>query len=266
MDKSIKVVKSAQPVVRVKLTLAYDGSGFHGWQLQPDAPTVQGCIEKALERICSRPVRIHGSGRTDAGVHALGQVAHFDQPENKASVPWQKALNAILPDSIRVTRSLILGPDFHARFSAVSKTYCYNLWLEPDYVFPQRRNFVWKTGPLDLESMKKGSDLLVGKHDFRAFMNSGTEVRSTQRKVTGISFIQGLYPQELAVRITADGFLKQMARNIIGALVSVGRHKNHWTKLSRFLSDKTRPLTPATAPARGLCLEKVEYPEKYRAH
>ncbi len=252
--------------MRIKLTLAYDGTGYEGWQLQKAGPTIQGFIEDAIKTICGLRIRVHGSGRTDSGVHALGQVAHFDTSDHKAPLPWQKALNSILPDSIRVIRSQTVNQDFHARFSAISKTYSYTLWTEPDFVFPQRRNYVWKTGPLDLEAMKNASDFLLGIQDFRAFMNSGTIVRSTLREVKSISFDSGLYPQELAIRITADGFLKQMVRNIAGALVIIGRKKYPPDHLKQVLSSGNRTLAPATAPARGLCLECVRYPGKHGAH
>lgn len=250
------------PDARIKITLAYDGGKYHGWQLQKDRPTIQGFIEEALKRICAQPVRVHGSGRTDAGAHATGQVAHFDPPDNKAGIPWQKALNAILPPSIRVIRSMAPGPEFHARYSAISKTYSYSLWTDPDFVLPQRRNYVWKTGPLNLRAMKEASCCLLGRHDFRAFMNTGTPVTSTLRQVTRVSFDPGFYPQELVFRITADGFLKQMVRNIVGALVIAGGRKYPGDYLEQILSAKKRCLAPATSPARGLCLENVQYSDE----
>ncbi len=246
--------------------MAYDGSKYCGWQLQKDRPTIQGSIEEALKKICSRPVRVHGSGRTDSGVHALGQVAHFDPPESKNGLPWHKALNSLLPGSIRVIRSLALDQDFHARFSAVSKTYSYTIWTEPDFVFPQRKNYVWQAGPLGLKAMKDASLSLLGKHDFRAFMNTGTMVSSTWREIKQISFDSGLYPQELVIRVRADGFLKQMVRNIVGALVVIGRKKYPDNYLEQILFARNRILAPATAPARGLCLEQVEYPERTGVH
>ncbi len=245
--------------MRIKLILAYDGGEYHGWQLQKDRPTIQGAIEDALKTICSCLVRVHGSGRTDAGVHASGQVAHFDPPENMTRIPWQKALNSILPGSIRVISSQLLDNDFHARFSAVAKTYSYTLWTETDFELPQRRKYIWKTGPLNLDAMKKASHSILGFKDFRAFMNAGTIVNSTWREVKNVSFDPGFYPQELVFRITADGFLKQMVRNIVGALVIIGKNKYPWSHLEHILSGGNRIFAPATAPARGLCLENVEY-------
>jgi tRNA pseudouridine38-40 synthase len=246
--------------MRIKLTLAYDGSEYKGWQLQKNDPTIQGFVEDAIGKICGFRVPVHGSGRTDSGVHALGQTAHFDPPGDKVSLPWQRALNSILPDSIRVVRSQTVSPDFHARFSAVSKTYSYTLWTESDFIFPQRKNFVWQTGRLNLEAMKKASDFILGTRDFRAFMNSGTTVENTIRQVRTISFDSGFYPQELVIRVSADGFLKQMVRNIIGALVVIGRKKYPPDHLRQVLFSGHRILAPATAPARGLCLECVRYP------
>ena len=246
--------------MRIMLTLAYDGSEYKGWQLQKNDPTIQGFVEDALRTICGFRVPVHGSGRTDSGVHALGQTAHFDPPGDKALLPWQRALNSLLPDSIRVVRSQTVSHDFHARFSAVSKTYSYTLWTEPDFVFPQRRNFVWQSGRLNLEAMREASRHLLGARDFKAFMNSGTTVADTIRQIQAISFNPGFYPQELVIRISADGFLKQMVRNIVGALVIIGRKKYPPDHLEQVLLSGQRALAPATAPARGLCLEYVGYP------
>ncbi|MFP4083359.1 MAG: tRNA pseudouridine(38-40) synthase TruA [Desulfonatronovibrio sp.] len=252
--------------MRVKLTLAYDGTGYHGWQLQKNQQTIQGIVEKSLARICSRAVRVHGSGRTDAGVHALGQTAHFDPPGNLAGLPWQKALNSLLPESIRIIEARSVNDNFHARYSAISKTYSYSLWTEQDFVLPQRRYYVWKTGPLNLQALEDASASLAGTHDFKAFMNKGTKVHTTWRRINDISFHPGLYPQELVIKITADGFLKQMVRNIVGALVIVGRGKYQRDYLLRILDTQDRNKAPATAPARGLCLENVEYPLQHSAH
>lgn len=246
--------------MRVKLTLAYDGTDFHGWQLQKNSNTIQGVMEQTLEKICSVPIRIHGSGRTDAGTHALGQVAHFDPPPGRSDIPWQKALNSILPTSIRVIKANKTDKDFHARFSCMAKTYSYTLWTESDFLYPQRRNFVWQTGRIDLHLMEQATKHLLGKQDFKSFMNKGTAVNSTYREIFSCSFGPGLYPQELVFKVKADGFLKQMVRNIMGALADIGRKKYPPDYLAWLIRLKKRENAPATAPAKGLCLEKVEYP------
>jgi len=245
--------------LRIKLVLAYDGTTYHGWQIQKKGPTIQQMLEDSLVRICNRHIRIHAAGRTDAGVHALGQVAHFDPPPKNTGISWQQALNSLLASSIRIVRYQQVTESFHARFSARVKHYSYSFWTEKFFVYPQRRNFVWHTGPLNLEAMSTAADHLVGRHDFCSFMNKGTETRDTVRHVWNINFRQGCFPQETVMHIRADGFLKQMVRNIAGALVQVGRGKLRPQEMEKILQHRDRSLAPATAPARGLCLEAVEY-------
>ncbi|RQD55525.1 tRNA pseudouridine(38-40) synthase TruA [Desulfonatronovibrio magnus] len=248
-------------LTRIRLTLAYDGTEYNGWQLQHEQPTVQGTLEKAISRICSCQVRVHGAGRTDAGTHALGQVAHFDPPDDKISLPWNKALNSLLPSSIRVIDLQTVSRDFHSRFSALSKTYNYTYWTEKLFVYPQRRRYVHKTGPLDIKAMTEAAASLVGRHDFRAFMNTGSSVNTCTRTVHKVSFSAGLYPQETVLRISADGFLKQMVRNIAGTLEVIGRNKYPVHYLDQLMKGKDRTTGPATAPAKGLCLESICYPD-----
>ncbi len=245
--------------MRVKLTVAYDGTGYQGWQIQQKGVTIQGEMEKALSRICSTNIRVHGSGRTDAGVHALGQVAHFDPPLPYRKVPWNRALNALLPSSIRVLDCAEADKEFHARFSARGKQYSYTLWTSGVSLHPQRRHFVWNTGPLDQESMQNAAHCLLGSRDFSSFMNKGTEIRDTVRTIQHICILPGLTPRETVVLIRASGFLKQMARNIVSALVQVGQKKISSRSLETVLRKRDRRLAPATAPARGLCLDFVQY-------
>ncbi len=245
--------------MRVKLTIAYDGTGYQGWQVQKNGITIQGEVEKALYRICSKSMRVHGSGRTDAGVHALGQVAHFDPPPRYHKVPWDRALNTLLPSSIRVLHWAKAEEEFHARFSARGKQYSYTLWTAGAYFYPQRRNFVWNTGPLDLEAMQNSISCLLGSHDFSSFMNKGTEIKDTVRTIQHLCFVPGFTPPETVVQIRASGFLKQMARNIVSALVQVGQKKISSRDLETVLKNRDRSLVPATAPARGLCLDHVKY-------
>lgn len=249
---------------RVKLTLAYEGTAFSGWQLQPNARSVQGVLERALSGITGEPVRVHGSGRTDAGVHALGQVAHFDAPERFAHIPWQKALNQNLPDDVRVLEACLVPGDFHARYSALSKTYAYNLWLDRDRLLPQRRRYVWACGAVDVVAMDQAASVLLGEHDFAAFQNTGTVVKSTQREVTAIEPSAGALPQELVWRFTATGFLRQMVRNMMGCLVQVGRGKVTVDEVRAILQGGDRTQAPPCAPPQGLTLERVEYPAKVR--
>ncbi|MHC1713301.1 MAG: tRNA pseudouridine(38-40) synthase TruA [Solidesulfovibrio sp.] len=253
-------------MVRLRLTLAYDGTSFAGWQLQAadKGRTVQGCLEEALAKLCGRPVRIFGAGRTDSGVHALAQVAHVDVPESRADLPWRKALNALLPPDVSVVDAAIVPEAFHARFDAVGKVYVYTLWVEPGYVLPWRRPYVWDVGrevPLDVAAMEACAALFVGYHDFAAFQNTGSEVKTTTRLVKGVERLPGGPPEVMAWRFRAEGFLKQMVRNLMGALVAVGRGKVLPEDIRSVLMSRQRRLAPATAPARGLCLHTVEYGE-----
>ena len=246
---------------RIRLTLAYEGTDFCGWQIQKGQPTIQECLEKHLSVLCAKPTRIFASGRTDSGVHALGQVAHVDIPEDRSHIPWHKALNAMLPPSVRILDVRNVTFDFHARYSCLSKTYSYTMWTNPDYVLPQRRRYVWKTGPLDFRAMDKAAACLVGEHDFKSFQNIGTDVKSSVRTVTRIERSPGINAYEQIWTVSATGFLKQMVRNMVGLLYEVGRGKVHPDQAREILEARDRSQAPATAPAQGLCLEYVEYPE-----
>lgn len=244
---------------RIRLTVAYVGTRYRGWQIQARGETIQGVLEEKLARICGEPVRVHGSGRTDSGVHALGQVAHFDAPESKARIPWQKALNSMLPDDIAILDAREAEPGFHARFSARSKRYAYTLWTEPDFTLPQRAPFVWTVRRLDVQAMDRAAALLAGTHDFAAFQNAGTEVKGTVRTMEPILRQSGEHPCELVFRFQADGFLKQMVRNLMGLLVEVGRGGLDPEAARTVLEGRDRRLAPATAPPQGLTLETVMY-------
>jgi tRNA pseudouridine38-40 synthase len=244
---------------RIRLTVAYVGTRYRGWQGQARGETVQGVLEERLTRICEEPVRVHGSGRTDSGVHALGQVAHFDAPESKARIPWQKALNSMLPDDIAVLDAREADPDFHARYSVRSKRYAYTLWTEPDYTLPQRAPFVWAVRGLDLAAMDEAAAHLCGTHDFAAFQNAGTEVKGTVRTLQPIARTRGQHPAEWVFRFQADGFLKQMVRNLMGLLVEVGRGGLAPAVALEVLGRRDRRMAPATAPPQGLTLEEVIY-------
>ncbi len=247
---------------RIRLTVAYEGSDFCGWQIQKGQPTIQGCIEDALATLCGAPIRIHGSGRTDAGVHALAQVVHMDIPETRTHIPWQKALNAMLPPSIRILETRTAAPDFHARYDSLSKTYSYTLWTNASFVLPQRRRFVWNTGPLNTAAMEEAAACLVGTHDFKSFQNTGTDVQSTVRTILSITRGPGITPFEDVWTLRATGFLKQMVRNIMGLLYYAGKGKIPPQHAATLLAAKDRSLAPATAPPQGLCMEYVEYPQE----
>lgn len=251
---------------RLKLTLAYVGTTFEGWQSQPGGNTVQDTLEAALSKIADEPVRCKGAGRTDAGVHAIGQTAHADVPERRRDVDWRLALNSLLPDAISVLEARWVPETFHAQYSALGKTYSYALWPVRSFCLPQRLPFVWKCGPLDLSLLRAAAEELAGRHDFASFMNLGTPVTSTVRDLCRIEVTEpppaapGL-PGEIVLRFTADGFLKQMVRNLTGCLVLAGKGKLSVEDVRMIRMARNRALAPETAPPWGLCLERVDYGE-----
>lgn len=252
-------MKTSDSLIRLKFQVAYVGTGFHGWQLQDGARTIQGCLEAALERLAGRPVRVHGAGRTDAGVHALGQVAHVDVPATRRDLPWQRALNALLPPDATIVHLERVPATFHARFDATQKNYSYTLWHEPRWLLPQRRAYAWQVGELDRDVMTQAARKLVGCRDWSAFQNQGTPVRSPVRTVRDIHCKADTSPHESVWLFTADGFLKQMVRNLMGCLVMVGKGRLTTDQVMEILAQGRRESAPATAPARGLCLERVDY-------
>jgi len=249
-------------MTRIRLIVAYEGTEFCGWQVQPSDRTVQGELERALGIILRREIRVHGSGRTDSGVHALGQAVHFDVPDERPDFPWRRSLNAILPRDVRVLDAGPVADDFHARYGAASKTYEYSLWHERGFCLPQRRRFVWSCGPMDFARMEDAAEVLMGEHDFSAFQNVGTDVGSTVRTVSDISRHAGVTAHESVWRFTADGFLKQMVRNLVGCLVACGRGKLDTGAVRDILESGDRTLAPATVPPQGLTLVRVEYGTK----
>uniref|UniRef100_A0A7C4EIR3 tRNA pseudouridine synthase A n=1 Tax=Fundidesulfovibrio putealis TaxID=270496 RepID=A0A7C4EIR3_9BACT len=247
--------------VRLKITLAYQGTDFAGWQIQPPGRgrSVQACLEEGLARLAGCFVRAQGASRTDAGVHALHQVAHADVPASRAHLPWRRALNAVLPRDMAVLDVSLAPPGFHARYSARRKTYIYTLWHQPDFLLPQRRPFVWDVGPLDRDAMLDTAQAFVGRHDFAAFQNAGTPVKDTVRTVDAVTWRPGATQHEVDWLVTGGGFLKQMVRNIMGCLVLAGQGKANAQTVRSLLTTKDRTLAPATAPARGLCLAHMEF-------
>jgi len=250
---------------RLKLTLAYVGTAYSGWQIQEKTsppPTIQGELERALAKVCGQAVRVFGAGRTDAGVHAEAQVAHCDVPALRA-INWQAALNVNLPSDIRILSAQEAAAGFHACFDAQKKTYRYDLWLSRQTAPPRLSPFVWHCGPLDLPRLDAALPLLVGKHDFRTFQNRGTAIRDTVRTVLSIRTAHSAHFDQavFSLYVEADGFLKQMARNMAGLLVDVGRGGFDPSHIPSLLAARDRAQAPPTAPAQGLTLIKVDYSE-----
>jgi tRNA pseudouridine38-40 synthase len=244
-----------------RLTIAYRGTDFSGWQRQEVKRTVQGCLEQALETLWGHPISLQGSGRTDTGVHALGQVASFNARRLHTGPVLQRALNANLPRDVRVVKCRLLSPSFHARFEATGKTYRYLIWnhLVQD-------PFTWDTHwhvprPLDLPAMRRAARALVGKHDFATFTsNPGYERETTVRLMRRVSLAR--HGAVLSFHFTADGFLYRMVRNLVGALTKVGLGKISVDEFIAILRACSRSRAPATAPACGLYLMHVGYAAK----
>ncbi|UCF31802.1 MAG: tRNA pseudouridine(38-40) synthase TruA [bacterium] len=244
--------------MRLILTLEYDGTSFHGWQVQPGLRTVQGVLESALERMMGESVRIHGSGRTDAGVHALGQVAHFDSPRDIPPRSVAMGLNTLLPRDVRAKGCLEAPEGFHARFSATGKRYRYTI-LNRSAPTALLRNAVWHIrAPLDVPAMREGASHLLGRKDFAAFRSSGDE-GTTVRNVRILTIEREF--DLLVLSFEADGFLKHMVRNITGALVEVGRGRLGQRKIEDILRSQSRQNAPKKAPPQGLTLVGVSYGE-----
>lgn len=230
--------------------------------------TVQGTLESCLSRIVGRRVPVHGAGRTDAGVHAEGQVCHMDLPEDAGRIDWKQALNMLLPYDIRIIRAEWVAADFHARSSACKKRYAYSLWMDRDKALPRIAPFVWSVPRLELAAMLPALPLLTGRRDFASFQNSGTLRASTIRSLHSIELRPGLLgplacPEDWPVAtlfFEGDGFLKQMVRNLSGLLVWIAQEKIKAEGIPAILAAKDRRALPSpSAPAQGLSLLEVMY-------
>src|SRR5437667_10059099 len=243
---------------RLKLIVAYDGAPFAGWQSQPHGNTIQDHLEGAFERVAGKPVRVHGAGRTDAGVHALAQCAHVDA--NKALAPerWMEALNALLPPAIRVLRCQYVSNNFHARLSAKGKVYRYRIWCAPILPpFEYRR--AWHIPrPIDIKILQKAAKHFVGTHDFAAFAaNRGKLEESTIRTINSVRIRQN--DPCVTIEFDTDGFLYKMVRLIIGSLVKCALGKMRIEDLTERLDFSQAGRTRLAAPAEGLFLVRVRY-------
>ena len=252
-------MKSKVTVTPHRLLLAYRGADFLGWQRQDPEPTVQLALEQALEKIYGSPISLAGSGRTDRGVHALGQVASCELPLTHPPVTLVKALNFHLPPGVRVLSVRREKPGFHARFSAKGKTYLYRI-ANTDPLHPMEIGRAWHIPrPLDLSAMRKAAKLLIGKLDFASFTsNPGYERKSTIRRLRKICITRKKSGM-LEITFDGDGFLYRMVRNLVGALIKVGHGRLSPADLKKILQARSRTGAPPTAPAEGLYLLRVRY-------
>lgn len=251
-----------------KLILAYDGTDYFGWQVQPDLLTIQGELSDAIHRVTGERVLPQGSGRTDAGVHARGQVASFAL---RAPIPPEnllRALNRTLPESIRVLHAETMPAEFHARHSVKAKTYEYRMY-RGEICQPWEARFAWALNwPLDVERMQRAAELVVGTHDFSSFAANDPDVTARRAEQGGeregcvrtVFASRWIETGELLIyRVRGNGFLHHMVRNLVGTFVAVGRGQFGPDDVSRILNARSRAEAGATAPARGLFLDSVEY-------
>ena len=241
-----------------RLTVQYDGSDFAGFQLQPNQPTIQGELERVLAVLAKAPIRIIGAGRTDSGVHAEGQVVSFKT--DCLTVPIGRipaAMNSLLPDTIRVLTAEYAPSDFHARYSALRKTYRYQVYHGPTADVFLRRFALWEQEPFNWAVVEQAASLLVGRHDFAGFASTGSSVRTTTRTMYRVEVDTS---QRLKLlRFTADGFLYNMVRSIVGTLLEIGRGSREPASIVEILATCDRSAAGPTPPAVGLVLESVDY-------
>jgi tRNA pseudouridine38-40 synthase len=252
--------------LKFKLTIAYDGTGYEGWQVQKTGTGVQEKVETALAKLFPSKPRLHSASRTDTGVHALGMVAHFEIPGAEAKMSVRQltlALNAWLPEDIRVLSASRAPKEFHARFDAAGKQYRYFVWNHPA-MNPLIRHTAWHvTRPLNLKAMRAAAPLLVGRRDFKSFAASRNyEMKSTVRRLARCDIKKS--GSLLTFIIEGDGFLYKMCRGIVGTLVQIGLGKFPADEIKRMLAKKDRRVGGMTAPAQGLVLWKVFYSTQRR--
>ena len=249
--------------MRLKMTIAYDGTMYSGWQIQPSAVTIQETIERALAVILPEPARIWGSGRTDAGVHAQGQVAHFILKHEIDLERFQRSMNGLLPPDIRILEVEVVPDQFHSQFSAKGKIYHYHISLGQCHI-PFLRNYsALVRPPFDLDRLQKAIPHFVGTHDFTTFANSANQGCAAKNPVRTIYRID-MVPEEHGVRLEFEGsgFLYKMVRNITKALMDVATGKLESEMIPELFAAKNRRKIGAAAPARGLFLMKVIYDEE----
>ena len=244
---------------RLKLTVAYDGAAFAGWQSQAHRNTVQDTLEHAFQKISGTRIRVHGAGRTDAGVHALAQCAHVDLPDRRLSLErWTKALNSTLSPAIRILRCQFMPQNFHARFSATGKLYRYRIWAAP-ILPPLEFGRAWHiSSPLDVDLLKTAGKKFVGTHDFAAFAaNRGKKEQDTMRTIWSVQ-IRRSGPR-IAIEIAGDGFLYKMVRLMVGAMTQVALNKMNVDEIVARLKAGHANGSRFVAPAKGLYLVKIWY-------
>jgi tRNA pseudouridine38-40 synthase len=247
-----------QVMRNIKLLIEYDGTNYIGWQVQPKGPTIQGVLEERLGLLTREKIKLFGSGRTDSGVHAICQVAHFKTESSMETQKMQRALNSLLPPDIVIQKMEEVGESFHARRHSKSKVYEYRI-LNRNLRTVFDRGYVWHIPQkLDFKEIGKATKYLIGEHDFSSFRSVGSPTRTTVRNVIRAEWKRGRSGL-VRFEIEANGFLKQMVRAIIGTLVEVGKGKMSAVEFRKILESKERSKAGPTAPAHGLFLKEVKY-------
>ena len=253
--------RQGQGLVKLRILFSYDGTHFAGWQRQKGKRTVQGALEEALSHLFQRPIFTVASGRTDRGVHALGQTAHFEVPSaalrGKNLLP---ALNHLTPEDISIQNGWRAPKDFHARFSAEGKTYLYFLSARPRRGAIMRNFIASFPGPLRLSMLNELAQAIEGRFDFQSFQNAGSEARSSVREIYR-AYWREAEPQIFYLSITANGFLRRMARNIVSASIELARQGRGKEGMRQILEKKDRSAAPPPAPPEGLFLKEAIYPQ-----
>lgn len=246
-----------------KLLIQYDGTDFHGWQVQKNRRTVQGELQKVISLLNGDKVYVCGSGRTDAGVHAEGQVANVKMKKSFTAEKLKQAINGNLDKDVRIMHVEIVPEDFHARFSAKSKTYLYRI-VNADVISPFWKRYAYhETRKLDLQRIQQAAEFLVGEHDWTAFSSSATESKDKKRRIFEIEVVERFDTRAQALMIefyiTGNGFLRYMVRSMIGTLLEIGRGERKIESIREALLTGRKEFVGATAPAHGLTLLKVTY-------
>lgn len=248
--------------MRIALGVEYDGGAFHGWQLQRhQVNTVQAAVEAALGKVAAHPVRVVCAGRTDSGVHAVGQVVHFDSEAQRAPRNWVLGANANLPTQVAVTWAKPVESAFHARFSAVSRSYRYLILNRATRSGLSTGRATWVHGALDVEAMHQAGQTLVGTHDFSSYRALGCQAKSPVRTLHSLSVKR--YGELVELRVHANAFLHHMIRNIAGVLIAIGRGERPVGWAAEVLELRDRTLGGVTAPPDGLYFERVWYPDHF---
>jgi len=246
---------------RIALGIEYNGQHFFGWQAQENLATIQGSLESALSRIADEPIKVFCAGRTDAGVHATGQVVHFDTSASRQMAAWTFGTNALLPPEIAVCWAIYVDADFHARYTAVSRRYRYFIYNYPARPAILSGRVAWHYGPLNINAMHQAGQYLLGEQDFSAFRSAQCEAKTPMRNIQSLTVTRS--NDYVVIEVSANAFLHHMVRNIVGVLLEVGSDAKEPQWVRAVLESKDRRQAAVTADAAGLYLIKVAYPGKY---